>query len=214
MNTSVDEHDEDPDLRFAEYVLGVLDADARAAVERDIAASTEAAAAECTMGASSCFHWQSWSRSGPGRHIWPRIASATRPPTRSRAPTPGLQDNVVAMAGDRHRSERAAAVLLVFVLLRPAPTLVSPSYLESDDPSREWRRRVDRNSGPAARPPDRGTRGARTHAAGTSARAVGHTGGRKTRCAWNDCAGATRHIGTECHIALSGGTDGQARGLS
>ena len=43
MSTPSDEGN--PDLRYAEYVLGVLDADARAEVEREMAASESAAAA-------------------------------------------------------------------------------------------------------------------------------------------------------------------------
>jgi anti-sigma-K factor RskA len=43
MSTPSD--DGNPDLRYAEYVLGVLDADARAEVEREMAASESAAAA-------------------------------------------------------------------------------------------------------------------------------------------------------------------------
>ena len=43
MNTPVLENDDD--LRYAEYVLGVLDVDARAAVAQDIEVSPAAAAA-------------------------------------------------------------------------------------------------------------------------------------------------------------------------
>ncbi len=39
-------NEEDGELRYAEYVLGVLDADARAAVEQELASSSAAAAAE------------------------------------------------------------------------------------------------------------------------------------------------------------------------
>lgn len=46
MNTPL--HEDDPSLRYAEYVLGVLDADAHAAVEREIGES-EAAAAEVAL---------------------------------------------------------------------------------------------------------------------------------------------------------------------
>ena len=44
MNTPTD--DDKGDLRYAEYVLGLLDADARAAVERELAVSPQAAAVE------------------------------------------------------------------------------------------------------------------------------------------------------------------------
>lgn len=131
MNTSVDEHDEDPDLRFAEYVLGVLDADARAAVERDIAASTEAAAAIARWELKLLPLAELVPEVAPAAHIWPRIASATQTATRSRAQTPGLQDNVSLWRAIAIGASALAAVLLVFVLLRPAPTLVSPSYLAS-----------------------------------------------------------------------------------
>ena len=92
MNTPLED---DPNLRYAEYVLGVLDADARAAVEREIAQS-EAAAAEVAL----------WRRRllplaaeiadlEPPAHLWQRIQTELRfdaPAREERRPT--LWDNV------------------------------------------------------------------------------------------------------------------------
>lgn len=71
MNTPLDHEPED--LRYAEYVLGVLDADARAAIEREIAADPHAAA--------EVARWQRYllplaediPDSVPPGHVWARI---------------------------------------------------------------------------------------------------------------------------------------------
>jgi anti-sigma-K factor RskA len=131
MNTSVDEHDDDPDLRFGEYVLGVLDADARAAVAREIAASTEAAAAVARWELKLLPLANLIPEAAPAAHVWTRIAAATQTSAPSRAQTRGPQNNVSLWRAIAVGASALAAVLLVFVLLRPAPLLVSPSYLAS-----------------------------------------------------------------------------------
>ncbi len=74
MNTPAD--DDPGDLRYAEYVLGVLDADARAAVEREVTADPHAAAAEA--------HWrrrllplaEEIGPETPPPQLWARIRAA------------------------------------------------------------------------------------------------------------------------------------------
>ena len=73
MNTPLDHEPED--LRYAEYVLGVLDADARSAVEREIAADPQAA--------SEVALWQRYllplsedvPAAAPPDYVWARIQS-------------------------------------------------------------------------------------------------------------------------------------------
>jgi len=74
MNTPAT--DDPGELRYAEYVLGVLDADERAAVERELAQSRSAAAAEA--------HWrqrlvplaEEIGPEAPPPHLWTRIRAA------------------------------------------------------------------------------------------------------------------------------------------
>ncbi|MGH8191166.1 MAG: anti-sigma factor [Rhodanobacteraceae bacterium] len=74
MNTPLD-HEPEQDLRYAEYVLGVLDADARAAVEQEIETSSQAAA--------EVARWQEYllplaediAPAAPPDSVWARIVS-------------------------------------------------------------------------------------------------------------------------------------------
>lgn len=74
MNTPTD--DDPGDLRYAEYVLGVLDAETRAAVERELTADPQAAAAEA--------HWrrrllplaEEVAPEMPPPQLWARIGAA------------------------------------------------------------------------------------------------------------------------------------------
>lgn len=65
--------DDFPDLRYAEYVLGVLDADARAQVEREMAAS-ESAAAAVALWRRRLLPWvEEIAPESPSSDLWLRI---------------------------------------------------------------------------------------------------------------------------------------------
>ena len=68
MNTHND--DDRNNLRYAEYVLGVLDADARAAVAREIASSDEAATSigKLNRGAATGFN-RAFTRDSKGNLV-------------------------------------------------------------------------------------------------------------------------------------------------
>ncbi len=89
MNTSGD--DDMPELRYAEYVLGVLDADARAAVARELETSAEAAVAVSLWQRRLTPLAERIAPMEPAPYIWTRILAALRPdaPDR-RASGPGL----------------------------------------------------------------------------------------------------------------------------
>jgi anti-sigma-K factor RskA len=74
MNTPV-EHPTD-DLRYAEYVLGVLESDERAAVEREIAASSAAAAAEAQWRERLLPLAEQVPAQAPPERVWGRIRAA------------------------------------------------------------------------------------------------------------------------------------------
>ncbi len=83
MNTPLDEN---PELRFAEYVLGVLDADAHADVEREIASSEAAAAAVELWRRRLLPLAQEIAPLQPSPQVWLRIRAALRLDEPSRAP--------------------------------------------------------------------------------------------------------------------------------
>ncbi len=73
MNTPTDD---ESDLRYAEYVLGVLDADARAAVEQELAASPQAAAAEAQWRQRLLPLAEAAGTETPPPQLWTRIRAA------------------------------------------------------------------------------------------------------------------------------------------
>lgn len=132
MNTPL--HDDDPDLRYAEYVLGVLDADARAQVEREMATS-EAAAAEVAF----------WRRRltplaaeiaglEPPSHLWQRIRTELQlEDVTSRRGRPGaLWDNVRLWHWlSLGAGALAAACLVALFLVMRRPAVPSIAYMAS-----------------------------------------------------------------------------------
>lgn len=71
MNTPLDNESED--LRYAEYVLGVLDADARAAVEREIASDPHAAAEVARWQRHLLPLAEDVPAKAPPEYLWARI---------------------------------------------------------------------------------------------------------------------------------------------
>lgn len=74
MNTSPD--DDLFNLRYAEYVLGVLDADTRAAIAREVATSEEAAVAVALWQRRLGPLAESLPEVAPSPPVWPRIRQA------------------------------------------------------------------------------------------------------------------------------------------
>lgn len=130
---------EDRDLRYAEYALGVLDADERAAVAEELARSPAAAQA--------VEHWQrllaplveATAEVAPPANVWARIHSTlgvTRQPDRAAEPRPrprsdaGWWDSLQWWRGLALAAGVAALVLmLVIVIPRHAATPAPQNYL-------------------------------------------------------------------------------------
>jgi anti-sigma-K factor RskA len=148
MNEPIEEHNGDPNLRYAEYALGVLEADARDAVASEIATSAEAAAAVARWEIRLLPLAELIPEEPPAAHLWTQIARATQASSTGRAGSPRLQSDASLWRALAVGASALAAALLVFVLLRPAPTLVSPSYLTSTilagNGSVGWTATVDR----------------------------------------------------------------------
>jgi len=120
--------DDNSDLRYAEYVLGVLDADARADVEREMAASEAAAAAVelwrrrlLPLAAEIAPH-------EPPPHVWLRIRGALQleAPAREplRAGRPGISASVrfwQRLSLVTGALAAACIVALLLVLRHPTP---------------------------------------------------------------------------------------------
>lgn len=131
MNTSFDQDRED--LRYAEYALGVLDADARADVAREIEGGGEAAVAVSLWQDRLLPLAMEIASEDAPPYLWPRIRSALQwddaPAPSARATGMGLWQNLRFW----HRvafgtSALAAACLLLllvqrFVLMPPKPAI-------------------------------------------------------------------------------------------
>ena len=91
MSTALDD---DPTLRYAEYVLGVLDADTRADVERELASSEAAATAvelwrRCLLPLAAEIGPRE-----PPPHVWLRIRSALELEAPGREPPRGAHPGI------------------------------------------------------------------------------------------------------------------------
>jgi len=130
MNASLEEHGGDSDLRYAEYVLGVLDVDDRAAVASEIAVSAQAAEAVARWELKLLPLAELIAEVAPAPHVWTKIAAATPASTGGRQ-QPRVRGDVSLWRAFAIGASALAAALLVLVLLRLGPTLISPSYLAS-----------------------------------------------------------------------------------
>jgi anti-sigma-K factor RskA len=93
MNTHND--DDRNNLRYAEYVLGVLDADARAAVAREIASSDEAATAVARWQQHLTPLMQTLPEVTPPSYVWTRILHALQwDASRDTTPRRSIFDNL------------------------------------------------------------------------------------------------------------------------
>lgn len=121
MNTPVDNgHD---DLRHAEYVLGVLDADARAAVEQEIRDDPQAAAAVAEWQRRLVPLADDVGEVDPAPYVWVRIHEALQldAPTRPR-PAVRLWDNLRLWRWLGIGASVVAAACVVVMLGTPHPT--------------------------------------------------------------------------------------------
>lgn len=126
-----------PDLRYAEYVLGVLDADARAAIEREVLESVAAAAAVERWRRQLLPLTEEIAPESPPARVWQRIREELQlEPARRPAPRTGAPD-----AGEILRFWRrltlgagallAAACVALVVLIVRWPTTPAIPYMAS-----------------------------------------------------------------------------------
>jgi anti-sigma-K factor RskA len=150
MNTTFDT-DKD-NLRYAEYVLGLLDADARAAVAREIADQPEAEAAVAV--------WQAWlaplaievSAAEPPQHAWEGICRRLGLAEPAR---PSLWDSLALWRWIGVGASAVAACLLVLTLTREpqtppavhAPAVLMVSTLAGEDGVAAWTATMDIDRG-------------------------------------------------------------------
>jgi len=134
MNTTAD--DGNNHLRYAEYVLGVLDADARAAVAHEIATTDEAATAVALWQRRLMPLADTIAEVTPAPYVWARIHDALKldAPARAQPPRTGLWENLQLWHWLGIGASVVAAALLVVVSLphlAPAPSAVSAGYMAS-----------------------------------------------------------------------------------
>ncbi len=134
MNTAAD--NDDDSLRYAEYVLGVLDADARAAVAQEIQTTDEAAAAVALWQRRLTPLAQEVAAVEPAAYVWARILSALQ----LSAPAPvqprkGLWDNLPLWhwigIGASFVAAASIVLMVTYPRLPPAPVTVSVGYMVS-----------------------------------------------------------------------------------
>jgi anti-sigma-K factor RskA len=150
MNTSPDDGDPN-NLRYAEYVLGVLDADARAAVAREIAASEAATVAVALWEQRLAALTAELPEITPSQHVWTRIrATLDRDPPGQPEPRQSLWTNISLWRWLTVSAAAVAAVCVVLVLrtLVQAPIPQGPrgllvSSLRQDNGVTDWTATLD-----------------------------------------------------------------------
>jgi len=136
MNTPADEGNDN--LRYAEYVLGVLDADARAAVAQEVQTTDEAAAAVTLWQRRLMPLTEQIAGVTPGPYVWARIRDDLRLDVPSAAARPqqtrGLWNNLPLWHWLGIGATAVAVALLVVVAVprpEPAPLAASAGYMVS-----------------------------------------------------------------------------------
>lgn len=134
MNSTF-ESDKD-NLRYAEYALGLLDADARAAVAREVDTSPEAAAAVALWQRHVTPLAMEVADVAPPAHVWAGIRrrlafDAAAPSSAASRPRPRAWDSLGLWRWIGVGATAVAACLLVVTLTRPVapPTAAHPSVL-------------------------------------------------------------------------------------
>jgi anti-sigma-K factor RskA len=149
MNTVAD--DGNNNLRYAEYVLGVLDADARAAVAHEIETTGEAATAVALWQRRLMPLTEAIDEVTPAPYLWARIHDALELDAPARIQLrKGLWDNLQLWHWLGIGASVMAAALLVVVSLprlAPAPSVVNAGYMAStiqqDNGSTGWTATMD-----------------------------------------------------------------------
>lgn len=135
MNTPIDEAPSH--LRYAEYVLGVLDADARAEIEREMATSDAAAVAVALWQRRLLPLADEIAPSEPPPYVWERIRDTLglQAPQRARQPVarPGLWENLRFWHWLALGASAVAAACLVLLLLptHRGPAAPTAAYMAS-----------------------------------------------------------------------------------
>lgn len=154
MTTSVD--DGNNHLRYAEYVLGVLDADLRAEVAREIDTSSEAATAVAVWQSRLMPLADAITEVAPAPYVWARIhhALGLDTPTRTKPKPGGLWNNLPLWHWLGLGASALAVALLVVVTLPrsvPTSTVITASYMaatiQQDDGSAGWTATMDPQHG-------------------------------------------------------------------
>lgn len=151
MNTPADEGNHN--LRYAEYVLGVLDADTRAEVAREVMVSDEAATAVALWQRRLLPLADTIADVTPPPYVWARIHDALQLDAPARAATParkGLWNNLPVWHWLGMGATAAAVALLVVVNLpprAPAPVETQAGYMaatiQQDNGSTGWTATMD-----------------------------------------------------------------------
>ncbi|MGC1548706.1 MAG: anti-sigma factor [Rhodanobacter sp.] len=134
MNTPID--DDNNNLRYAEYVLGVLDADARAAVAHEVQSNAEAATAVALWQRRLMPLADEIDEAVPPPYVWARIQDALHLEAPIAAkPRVGLWDNLRLWHWLGIGASAVAAACLVVMVTVPrqpvTPTTVSAGYMAS-----------------------------------------------------------------------------------
>jgi anti-sigma-K factor RskA len=136
MNTPADEGNDN--LRYAEYVLGVLDADARAAVAQEVQTTDEAAAAVALWQRRLMPLSEQIGEVTPGPYVWARIRDDLRldVPAASAQPVKnaGLWNNLALWHWLGMGATAVAVALLVVIAVprpQPPPVVASAGYMVS-----------------------------------------------------------------------------------
>ncbi|MEO9214357.1 MAG: anti-sigma factor [Rhodanobacter sp.] len=156
MNTPID--DGNHNLRYAEYVLGVLDADTRAEVARELLASDEAATAVALWQRRLIPLTDTIHDVAPAPYVWARIHDALQLDAPARTPVAqprgGLWNNLPLWHWlGIGASAVAVALLVVISLPRPAPTptvatlAYMASTIQQDNGSTGWTATLDPQRG-------------------------------------------------------------------
>jgi anti-sigma-K factor RskA len=120
--------EDDADLRYAEYVLGVLDADARAAVEQQLASSSAAAAAEAQWRRRLLPLAEEVLPQMPPERLWQRIRTALEFDAPAARASGGLWMNLrlwhwLTLGSGALLAAACAALVFMLVNRPPAPPI-------------------------------------------------------------------------------------------
>jgi anti-sigma-K factor RskA len=148
MNTPLEDGQ---NLRYAEYVLGVLDADMRAEVAREVAVSDEAATAVALWQRRLLPLADTIGEVTPAPYVWARIQDALQLEAPARVtPRTGFWDNLQLWRWLGIGATAVAAALLVVVSLprpTPVPAVANAGYMAStiqqDNGSAGWTATMD-----------------------------------------------------------------------